>query len=127
MGNDTTFLDNIPNAFMTSEPEHGFWLACLHDIMDAQLRGVHTAEHLTGPVMLKRVLNNFWWPLNLTGLTILPPWTMYPFDWNAGTAQHKELCYSGEKDDFTGTECKRFFPNAYAITYWEHSWSGDEA
>jgi inositol phosphorylceramide mannosyltransferase catalytic subunit len=123
MGKDATAPNSIPNAFMASEPGHSFWIEVLWYIMALQKRGQETqAVKLTGPDMLKRVLDTYWRPLQLDMLTVLEPWMIYPFDWNT-RSEHEELCLSKGKEGFTGDKCKTLFPNAFAITYWEHSWA----
>jgi inositol phosphorylceramide mannosyltransferase catalytic subunit len=55
-------------------------------------------------------------------LTVLAPGLVYPFDWNGGSDHEKKTCHSMGKDGFNKASCKALFPDAYAVTYWEHSW-----
>lgn len=95
-------------------------------------------EEVTGPPMLLRALASY----NASGLdpiNVLPPGIIYPIDWrltsadwkkkNAGVAPPKgsrrpgqhEVC-DPRQPGFSELACKAKFPNAYAITYWMHSW-----
>jgi inositol phosphorylceramide mannosyltransferase catalytic subunit len=125
MGNDPDFSHSIPNAFMASEPGHAFWLLCLFHITEIHRKDPNsTAEALTGPVMLKQVMDDYWYKFawHNNSLTVLAPGLIYPFDWNGGSDHVRATCHSMGKDGFNETSCKNMFPDAYAITYWEHSW-----
>jgi hypothetical protein len=82
MGPPDDHPHNIPNAWMASEPGHPFWLMMLTQIV---LNKKHqAAEHVTGPAALKDTVARYWAPTNQTGLTILDPGLIYPFDWARG-------------------------------------------
>jgi hypothetical protein len=66
-------------------------------------------------------------------LTLLPPGTIYPIDWRhqhpgwswfPGQEEGLPAACWVEKPTFDVEDCKKAFPDAYAITYWTHSWVG---
>ncbi len=92
--------------------------------------------------MLLRAVDSY----NASGLgpvSVLPPGVIYPIDWRltsadwkksrrgiGGFAQPKggrgrpgqhEVC-DPRQPGFSELACKAKFPDAYAITYWMHSW-----
>ena len=54
MGPPDDHPHNLPNAWMASEPGHPFWLMMLLQIVQAPKD--QPAEHVTGPVALKRAV-----------------------------------------------------------------------
>lgn len=64
-------------------------------------------------------------------VALLPPQTVFPVDWrnargDTGMPNAKEvdfkICNYHDGAHFNAEKCKRFFPKAYTITWWAHSW-----
>ena len=51
-------------------------------------------------------------------VTVLAPHLIYPLNW-ADVQVHE--C-DPRKENFNTSACKEHFPEAYAVTYWTHSW-----
>jgi hypothetical protein len=63
---------------------------------------------------------------------VLAPGLIFPFNWHEVTHCRKpecirrvQLCGANEKT-FDAAACKALFPDAYAVTYWAHTWGDDE-
>ena len=65
-------------------------------------------------------------------LKVLPAGVIYPLDWRS--IKDKDTDLAKEKDytvcavntaSFNAEKCKSYFPAAFAITWWTHSWTGD--
>lgn len=84
-------------------------------------------EAWTGPVMLYRAVKAFERAKG-RGLTVLDPGVMYPLDWHtqyvgdATPEQNGAVICAPSSKYFNEVKCKQLFPEAYAITYWSHSW-----
>ncbi|CAL8462282.1 g1813 [Coccomyxa elongata] len=96
-------------------------------------------EEVTGPPMLLKAIESY----NATALgplKVLPPGIIYPIDWRLTSRDWKksgsvlakgvvptkrpgqhEVC-DPRQSGFSELACKAKFPDAYAITYWMHSW-----
>lgn len=146
-GDNNGNANNIPNAIMVSKSREIFWLYVIRQLMLNKDRiGV---EEQTGPVMLKEALENYisqtstktgqeWlndminkMPDNLkpnkmySDIVILDPEVLYPLSWNDlsmvdDTQRNKVL--GGMALSETTEIMKQIYPNAYAITYWTHTW-----
>lgn len=143
MGPEHDFGDSIPNAWFASVAGHPFWWQLLQQIKEDGLRakswGVPAnewprAEWLTGPEALKRA-----WDLVAKKAAgqpvfdrstqghcaqVLPHHYIFPYSWWKG---HSDLqpaaCHGVRSGEVTNrTECVMHYPEAYAITYWSHSW-----
>ena len=129
MGKDEDWQHNIPNAFMASVPDHPFWWYCISRVMLTHVEDDRWdyVEATTGPAMLKEALADYQTQCR-DDITILPSETIYPFDWHKtwmhadqATMASVNVCV-GNHPDFDANRCKAQFPDAYAITYWTHSW-----
>ena len=129
MGKDEDWGHNIPNAFMASAPGHPFWWYCISRVMLTHIEDDRWdyVEATTGPAMLKEALTDYRTQCR-DDITILPSETIYPFDWHQtwlhadqDTMASINVCV-GNHHDFNANRCKAQFPDAYAITYWTHSW-----
>lgn len=86
-------------------------------------------EAMTGPIMLYNAVKAFR-RANGTGLTVLDPAVIYPINWLDTMWAHEDsaednglsVCDPANRY-FSDDECKARFPDAYAITYWSHSWA----
>lgn len=116
---------SIPNAFLASIPGHVFWLYVMKYVLMAFASDqVNTgdAHRTTGPIMLKNAVTQY--QLSFNDLTIFAPETIYAVDFNWRTDPKMKKIFSYchvASSTFNSTQCKSFFPEAYAITYW----SGD--
>lgn len=86
-------------------------------------------EHTTGPIMLKRAVEAFR-RANGTGLTVLDPGVIYPVNWRVTMHLHDTPAEDNAmtvcdpfNSAFSNDKCKALFPDAYAITYWAHTWA----
>ncbi|KAK9825165.1 hypothetical protein WJX81_000314 [Elliptochloris bilobata] len=136
MSDDQSWDQSIPNAWLASARRHPFWLFTLAQILKAAGRN-DTArddwiEATTGPVMLHAAVASYR-AAGGVGLRVLSPGIIYPINWMDTTAGPRD----GDGDEhsicnslharFNDTACKSRFPEAYAITYWTHSWGFDHA
>jgi mannosyltransferase OCH1-like enzyme len=130
MGTDTSFEHSIPNAFMASTPNHPFWpyLVQLSQIYaEAQLSSfaskVWDPEWVTGPVVLKKAVETYPNPVNGGELVVLPPNTVYPFDWEHAGERTNCLCHGLEKT-FNRAKCRALLRplGPSAVAYWNRSW-----
>ena len=86
-------------------------------------------ESVTGPVMLYNAVKAYR-RANGTGLAVLEPGVIYPINWLDTMWAHEDSIEENELSicdpanrHFSDTDCKARFPDAYAITYWSHSWA----
>lgn len=137
MGPDLSFSDSIPNAFLASEPGHPFWLHLLRQIqakaaawMAGRGGALLKVEEATGPAMLRGALDSFY--PNSTrcsdrsrdghSMHLLQPDTVFPFDWHNRSVPARPYCLVELVSTFHPRRCKAFYPDAYCISYWSHSW-----
>ncbi len=138
--------ENIPNAWMLSTPGHPFWLFCGMMMVKRATMGINGAENLTGPKMLTLAVEEYARTMSLISgkdygsvlkgstmihdLQVLEPGLIYPVSWYHPKGL-SEFCESFGKPALTDSidksvkdpeKCKQSLPNAYAITYWAHSW-----
>ena len=118
---------SLPNAFMASVPGHKFWHYVIKHVLRNYEGGkvdVGDAHRVTGPIMLKEAVADYQSTSINKALTVFPAETMYGVDWNwrGDPSMHHifSVCHAPDPK-FNSTQCKTFFPDAYAITYW----SGD--
>jgi mannosyltransferase OCH1-like enzyme len=136
--------DIVPNAFMASIPQHPFWnfvmirIAQLGYIQNDLLKvePKYIAEHITGPHSMVKIIEEYRKTMsNITGeeiygipygstlihdLKMLSPGVIYPFSFI--TKENIEICHA-RLATFDENLCKSKYPDAYAITYWQHSWT----
>lgn len=115
---DTTLADNlhsIPNAIMISKPNAPFWLT-VFDLLIKSRHEPHT-ETATGPILLKRAVGKYY----LGSVCILEPSMFYPISWSTKQRDRQTLLNSNDLNAVT-EYVKEKYPNAYAVTYWTHSW-----
>ena len=106
----------IPNAFMYSpKSKHPFWKFCI-DQLYKKGEDNKSPEETTGPIHLKTCYELF---KNKKEITLLDSHNIYPIDWRSKTTP--DFCkVKGKK--FNENKCKQHYKNAYAITYWTHTW-----
>eukprot|EP00835_Amoeboradix_gromovi_P006750 NODE_870_length_3547_cov_0.466357.p1 type:complete len:348 gc:universal NODE_870_length_3547_cov_0.466357:2477-1434(-) len=120
ISHDDEWLHNIPNAFMASVAGHDFWIFVIH-LSIARMSLNFITEDVTGPILIRdayRLYNNY----NPGDIELLKPGLVYGFDWR----KYSEFACSSRYFFgyfFDEAKCKGYFPNAYSITYWSHSWS----
>lgn len=124
MGSNASFAHSIPNAWMASPPGHPFWRLCVHEAVREWLKGEYElAEAVGGPIQLTRLARQWRGGPRQQELAILPPGLLYPLDWNADSRDAHPECWPNHAARmFDPDACKALFPEAYAITYWTHSW-----
>jgi mannosyltransferase OCH1-like enzyme len=130
--------DVVPNAFLASVPNHHFWNFVITKIIQhayAKLSLSFIAEQTTGPHCMRDVLDEYTSTYNVIfdddmytvaegarnihEVTILAPGIVYPFSFVS--TDNVAVCHA-KLDTFDETKCKELYPNAYMITYWQHSW-----
>ena len=133
MGNDASYSNSVPNAFLASTPGHPFWLGPLDyvrqniDALDpnlpAQFRGgeANGPEELTGPVPLWRAVNAFE-PTASPRLVVLPPSAIFPYSHHNFSDTPAYCVCSAQSATLDPPRCKALYPDAYAISYWSQSW-----
>ncbi|KAK9328282.1 nucleotide-diphospho-sugar transferase [Lipomyces starkeyi] len=153
MGTNDTFDHSIPNAWMASTPGHPFFLLSLDSVIEklkGEIPGKITAEHLTGPIALRRYINLYlkkykdsdeldqrmnknpivdvFGPQDSMkhSVEVLPWWNVFPYSWDRDGLAFKEIC-SVNSEQYDRERCKLNIATdhwgSYFITYWSHSWS----
>ena len=126
---------NVPNAFMCSSPGHQFWELCLETIEDKWLQSQQPGnplnatqsdgiEQVTGPRMINVALKQ--WARGHSPVPLVEARHVYPYSWlmpviEPRKAQRFEACQY-LWGPFNAATCKSYFPEAYAVTYWTHTW-----
>lgn len=127
MSKNTPHELSVPNAFLASVPGHKFWHYVIKHVLRNYEGGkVSTgdAHRVTGPIMLKEAVADYQATAVPNDLTIFPSDKVYGIDWLWRDDQSMKHVFSvchAAGSQFNSTQCKTFFPDAYAITYW----SGD--
>ena len=120
ISNDDDWLHNIPNAFMASAAKHEFWMFVIHLSMSRMALNLIT-EDITGPILIRDAYR-LYMQYNPRDIQLLQPGLVYGFDWR----KYSELQCSSRYlfgYFFDEAKCKAYFPNAYSVTYWSHSWA----
>ncbi|DBB01557.1 TPA: hypothetical protein ACH3X1_000206 [Trebouxia sp. C0004] len=118
---------SIPNAFLASVPGHTFWHYVVKHVLKNYESGkvnVGDALTVTGPIMLKEAVADYQSTAMSKDLTIFPSDKVYGVDWLWRDDKSMQSVFSvchAANPHFNSTQCKSFFPDAFAITYW----SGD--
>ena len=117
----------IPNAFLASAPGHQFWMYVIKQVLVASASDTINkgdAHRTTGPIMLKNAVAQYQLTSPIKDLTIFPREQVYAVDFNWRDDPHQQhifaFCHAASTT-FNASQCKRFFPESFAITYW----SGD--
>ena len=131
MSADDNFEHNIPNAWMASIPGHPFWIYFLEIVKYSWTRGLYqgSPEGLTGPIMLKRVVNSWNGLCSAENrIEILPPGIIYVRDWHnyitGELTEFDKVCIGDEiyRNATIEIGCKQRYPEAHVITFWTHTW-----
>jgi inositol phosphorylceramide mannosyltransferase catalytic subunit len=146
MGTNRESDHSIPNAIMASRPKQDFWLIVIGLLME---RAAHNGspEEVTGPVVLKaafklysdrdcdrasslrgkvkQALRADQTPdANPAKITLLANNLWYGLDWS--NPIHQSLRREVLRGNLLGNDAKAMlFPNAWMVTYWEHSWGSE--
>ena len=141
MSPDTSFTQNLPNAWFASAPGHPFWIffsKCVVELMRNLIEN-HTSaqiEQIAGPLLVKQAVDA--WNSIQGGdptLEIVKAGKVYVNDWHAETDQgvnpayheknvllweacNKEELYKKEIQE----RCKETFQDAVVLTFWSHTW-----
>lgn len=132
---DEDWDQKVPNAWLASTKGHPFWMFCMQQIIKAAGSCAATntdrwdwLEATTGPVMLYHAVETYKKVKGMSGITLLPPGVIYPIDWRRtvwgpkdGPGDEFSVC-NPPHPNFNEAQCKARFPQAYAITYWTHTW-----
>ena len=119
MGEDPDFHQAFPNAIMISKPKSSFWLFVIEEMKKRANTG--RPEDDTGPVLLTDCVNAY---KGDEHVKILKPSIFYGISWNEEEGQNLRNKVLKENTKITASEFKVKFPEAYAVTYWSHSWGG---
>lgn len=131
-------VHSIPNAIMISKPKADFWLCVIYMLIHSA--SSYTPEEATGPIVLQRALELYssgdtrWYDYmkRIMGLEretcypdanrvkVFQPDVFYPLSWDVD----REIYKTYKDDDLEKMTqlVKRDFPQAYAFTYWTHTW-----
>lgn len=132
MGN-SSFSDELPNAWFASVPGHPFWQVSVNGrmhyaklIMDAS-NWQERIEKVAGPVALRKALANYLLNSGQAPVTVLDGRYIFPFDWNLHQKNDAvlDICLPARTATFDPEMCKNLVDPqhlAYAISYWSHSW-----
>jgi mannosyltransferase OCH1-like enzyme len=117
MGRDSNHQHSVPNALMISRTAgHPFWLHIISRL--ATVPEGWGPEYCTGPVMLFNALRSY----SSSDIVILPPEYFYPIDWTTAAGQRLRQVVIEQGRLLTEEEKRTLFPNAFAVTYWAHTW-----
>lgn len=139
--NNWYMLNSIPNAWMMSKhPYEVFWLLVLDNICDIADTDIKDIEVRTGPVLLKRCIEQYVKFNNIndivsslkhmnvdrnnmsifkkSNITILEPEILYSNSWTNSKFKHNQNFFV--ENDWNAI-CSEF-PNSLAFTYWTHNW-----
>jgi hypothetical protein len=138
LGSDESFEHSIPNAWMASTPRHPFFLLPLKSTQ-AEVKKSKTyphklwyffpsAEHLTGPIALRRSILR--WKSSLedmwSEIVLLPSELIYPFSWK--TPGLSGWVCSTLSDRFDEDKCKERLEldkkGSLTLTFWSHTHDG---
>ncbi|KAK9841295.1 hypothetical protein WJX74_003340 [Apatococcus lobatus] len=118
------------DSLLEGTPQHPFWDFALRHIVEKAAHDAAVAdtnwdhvEQTAGPGMIYSA-NEDWRQITGASVPLLPPGTIYPYDWTltwGGQSPIVDACHA-PGSTFNAERCKSFFPDAYAITYWTHSW-----
>ena len=117
MGSDIKFQHSIPNAIMISKPKAPFWLYVISEMRKRINKG--EPEYDTGPKLLHYCLNTY---KEQHEIAILKPEMFYGINWASEKGQNMRRRIFEEKSLLSEDEKSTLFPNAFAVTYWAHSW-----
>lgn len=143
MGPETSFTQNLPNAWFASASGHPFWIffsKCAVELMEdlREKGGSAQIEQIAGPLLLKQAVDA-WNGIHGDGgdptLEIIKSGKVFVSDWHAETDQgvdpkiHEEnlrlweACpmeqlYKEEVEE----HCQQEFPEAVVLTFWSHTW-----
>jgi len=117
MGTDRDFIHCIPNAIMISKPKSPFWLHVIREMKKRINRG--RPEFDTGPILLKQCYDSY---ENKDEIAVLNQDVFYGINWASEEGQRMRHRVVFNKTLLSEKEKTALFPNAYAVTYWTHSW-----
>ena len=112
-------MHSIPNALIISKPGQDFWLSLLHKMQEVAKDSALGVEAMTGPIVLKKMVERDWFGSH--GIKIVDPGHFYPISWNVQNEERLEALGKKNYQELSA-EMRRRYPEAYAITYWTHSW-----
>lgn len=112
-------MHSIPNAIMISKPGQDFWIRVLREMEAAAKDPRLGVEAMTGPILLKRVYRNDWF--GTSRIKLLEPSILYPISWNLQNDERQKALATTKYQELTQRIYKTY-PQAYACTYWTHSW-----
>lgn len=139
MGTDAEFEHSLPNAFMASMPGQEFWLCVIANMME-RAHEEKRPEYLTGPVLLKESYDEYRagdvaakihkvksligpvHPNIRSEIEVLPGHLVYPLNWadKLHDVLRRTVLKTGQL--LSPEAARNFFPKAYVVTYWRHSW-----
>lgn len=140
MSEETGFNQNIPNAWLASGPGHPFWIFFSDVVIDFVTRLINDnqyvqAEQVAGPMILKQSLDA-WNDIHGQDGTLGDPTVevvkagkIYLDDWHEFKGKNERSRFHSNcpkrmihlKD--TENQCRKTYPDAYALTFWTHSWA----
>lgn len=110
------------NALLLSEEGNPFWLHCAKQAV-SYFRASKSpqVEHLAGPFRLQAALKS-----EKPHFTALPRHQVTPFDWFSfvgwGKPDEKLTLLSRQIRNLPIEDVRKHFPEAYALTFWDHKW-----
>ena len=116
MGENYTAKNRVPNAFLASVPNHGFWMYMLRCILETNTTSGDVLE-VTGPWTMLRATAEY----NATSGSCVPMIMskyIYAVTCCPDATEARPTCQAQKPDTFNATACKAHFPEAYSISYW---------
>ena len=124
-----THLHNIPNAWLASPPKHMFWMFALNAIMNIRDDWHFGAEEVTGPVALMRAAKLYDMITShekSPPIKFMAPGLIFPYSWfDLGSW----VPCATRAEGFDPIACQEKVDperKAFSITYWSHTWEGDD-
>lgn len=135
MSEETWFNQNVPNAWFASRPGHPFWVFFAQVVKEyvgllQRDYEIAQAEQIAGPMILKQSLDA-WNDIHNSDPTveIIKAGKIYVDDWHEYQGPEERLRFYSKcpkekiHQGTIGQRCQDAYPDAYALTFWTHSWN----
>jgi mannosyltransferase OCH1-like enzyme len=119
---DEDFKDNVPNAWMVSNPQVEFWMMYLNLATQRAFSYCHHAETVSGPVLLRDAIAYWKRIKGPNDIALLKAGLVYGVDWRKWIIADCKHLQSTTEIDGDDERCFSHFPGIYAFTAWTHSW-----
>src|SRR5690242_18466519 len=110
------------NGLLISLPGNSFWLKCAENAVNHfKLTQDTRVEHIAGPFRIQETIKT-----ERPFFDALRPELVTPFDWFSfvpwGNPDESIIQLSRRIRNSSINDMRLVFPNAYALTFWDHQW-----